>query len=73
MTIRQSQPDAFTTVMSHVAVGVIATIVARYVIVGILDIRKNSGLYTILVAGGAMWMHTEYDLPVAKALDRLGF
>ncbi|HEY0167134.1 MAG TPA: hypothetical protein VGB75_08840 [Jatrophihabitans sp.] len=68
----QSQPDAFAKGLAHAAVAVVAAVVASYVIVGIFGIRRNSGVYTILAAGGAMWMHAEYDMPVAKVLGELG-
>jgi hypothetical protein len=72
MAKSRSQPDAFAKGMSHAAVGIVAAVVASYVIVGIFGIRKNSGVYTILAAGGAMWMHADYDMPVAKVLAGLG-
>ncbi len=72
MAKSQSQPDAFAKAVSHAAVGIIAAVVASYVIVGVFGIRKNSGVYAVLAAGGAIWMHAEYDMPVAKVLVGLG-
>ncbi len=72
MTKGESQPDALAKGISHAAVGIVAAVIASYIIVGMLGIRKNSGIYTALAAGGAMWMHAQYDMPVAKALNGFG-
>ena len=72
MANSQSQPDALAKGISHATVGIAAAVLASYVIVGIFGIRKNSAAYTVLAAGGAMWLHAEYDMPVAKVLGGLG-
>jgi hypothetical protein len=69
---RSGQSDALAKGVSHVAVGVMAAVVAGYVLVNLFGMRKASPAYQLLAAGGAIWLHYELDMPVAKKLSAAG-
>lgn len=71
-TNQSEQPDALAKGVSHAVVGVLGAVVATYVLVSVLGMRKASPTYQLLAAGGAIWMHYQLDLPVAKQLSAAG-
>jgi hypothetical protein len=71
MSSTLSAPDAIAKNASHV-VGAISTLVASYVLKTLFGVRRPTAGSRLLLAGGAVWIHAELDLPVAKKLAELG-
>jgi hypothetical protein len=66
------QPDGLAKGVSHVVVGLLGVALASYVLVKVLGLPKASPTYQLLAAAGAIWLHYELDMPVAKQLSAAG-
>jgi hypothetical protein len=66
------EPDPAARVAAHLAVGVLASVIAAYLLIRVLGMRKEAPGYIAGSALLAMVIHHRMDAPLARRLSRNG-